>query len=131
MAHRLPNLEGKCQQIHGHSWWCELTINGHVGEHGILIDFASVKKVFREHLDGKYDHHLALSVDDPLLAGVELAASSNLDFIYPGLVVVPDDPTVENMAKWIGEYMRKQFGLDYGYHVKLWEAATNAATWEG
>lgn len=134
MAHRLWDLPGKCTQIHGHSWWCELTIIGTPDATGILIDFGDVKKKLRGYLDSTYDHHLCLDQDDPLLRvarDLELhEVLSDDHHLYPGLVITDGMPTVENVSMWIGEWAENTFGRGYHYKVDLWEASTNAATWE-
>jgi len=66
MAHRLSLLPGKCEQIHGHSWWVELEIIGPVNGEGIIFEFGAVKRVFRSYLDFEYDHHLLLNDSDPI-----------------------------------------------------------------
>jgi 6-pyruvoyl-tetrahydropterin synthase len=149
MAHRLTCLgRSKCANIHGHSWRVHLTIvdimgQPEDGQGNIIMDLGEVKKVMREWLDNTFDHHLALDRDDPLIdLIIELNGKPGLselfplatdlfEAFYPGYVLLPGPPTVENMARWIGEYAREQFGTGYGYYVKLYEAATNAATWEG
>jgi len=129
MAHRLWDLPGKCEHIHGHSWWCELTMWKRPDDRGIIVDFGEVKKAFRSYLDGTFDHRLALDVKDPLLAGMRTESTKAQDF-YPGLVIVPAMPTVENMSKWIGSWAEQNLPGMEQYEVRLWEASTNAAVWE-
>ena len=95
VAHRLMNLPGKCQAIHGHSMRIEIELIGDLNENGILegVDFAELKKDFRGMLDAKFDHHLVLNQDDP--------AATVLWGVVPGITEVPGDPTVENLARWI------------------------------
>lgn len=133
MAHRLWDLPGKCQQIHGHSWWCELTLFGPPDGRGIILDFHEVKVAFRAMLDSFYDHHLALDKDDPLIQKAYTRFGEGYDSIYPGVRLTPGMPTVENMSKWIGEWAQFHFSSDgiVSFKVDLWEAATNAATWQG
>ena len=123
MGHRLsmqPN--SKCFHFHGHSWWVELEISGEVGQDGMILDFAVVKHAWRHMLDVDFDHHMCLNVNDPLFDRCEVDDSW-------GFVTVECDPTVENMARIWGEWARKCFGEQYDYYIKVWEAATNAATW--
>lgn len=144
VAHRLLNLPGKCEQIHGHSMNVELMIHGHVDNNGLLDgrDFGNIKKVFREYLDSTFDHHLLLNEQDPW-AGL-LAAKSvlekhgpqpNDDFAWddypdlfeplPGLVKTPGDPTTENIAKWIAEWAANTFSCKV--NVIIQETGTNGA----
>ena len=127
MAHRLTETPGKCEQIHGHSWWVELEIGGDIDSAGILggLEFGEVKKVFRGFLDGKFDHRLLLNVCDPV---VDIRVD---DDTLPGLQVMQGDPTTENFARIVGEEMRNHFGTKFQYRVVVWETSVNAATWEG
>jgi 6-pyruvoyltetrahydropterin/6-carboxytetrahydropterin synthase len=126
MAHRLFETPGKCQQIHGHSWWVELEIIGDVDEHGLLgsLDFGTVKKVLREYMDKHFDHHLLLNFDDDIVV-------APVTKMLPGARFMKGDPTTENIAKLIGHDMRQHFGTGFQYIVTVWETSTNAATWQG
>jgi 6-pyruvoyltetrahydropterin/6-carboxytetrahydropterin synthase len=78
-AHRLPNVpEGhKCARLHGHSFRIEVHLSGEVDpDSGWVMDFADLKAAFRpihEQLDHNYLNEI------------------------PGL----ENPTSENLAKWI------------------------------
>lgn len=121
VAHRLYGLPGKCQNIHGHSMWVTMKLYGNViTENGLLagLDFADVKKTFRDHLDRRYDHHLLLNEEDPWAGPLvhsfkfddnsvqpETGRVGNL----PGVTTFPCDPTTENIARRIGVWAIDMF----------------------
>jgi len=129
MAHRLQ-LPGKCQNIHGHSWICTLEVFGDPDENGIIIDFHVLKEWFKKYLDVNYDHKLFLWLNDPWLLSLWDRTQSK-GLYPPGLYECTEDPTTENVAKWIGQMARMTFGLKYRYRVVLEEGLHNGATWEG
>lgn len=138
VAHRLYEMEGKCQQIHGHSMWVDLRLYGQLNGTGVLegLEFGAVKKRFRGWLDSTFDHHLLLNIKDPfaevLYRGVGTPDQNRrYDVIeamqLPGLMAMPGDPTTENIAKWIAEWSVEQWKLPVD--VLVHETAVNAASY--
>lgn len=128
VAHRLSETPGKCENIHGHSMWVDLELEGEVDKSGLLegIDFGDMKAAFRGYLDETYDHHLLLNKND------EICQISPVSDYLTGLVEVPGDPTTENIARWVGEWGKKNFSYISLYRIKVevWETHVNCATWE-
>jgi 6-pyruvoyltetrahydropterin/6-carboxytetrahydropterin synthase len=122
MAHRLFLTKGKCENIHGHSWWITLRLWGEIDEHGLLegLDFGGVKATFRKYLDTTYDHRLLLNKDDPWA-----------NYTLPGLREFEGDPTTELLAVEIAHVMsRLPMGGVLKLKVIVWETKVNNATWE-
>jgi 6-pyruvoyltetrahydropterin/6-carboxytetrahydropterin synthase len=65
-AHQLPWHDGKCRNLHGHSYRLEVTVTGPVGDQGIVVDFAEVKRVVERDVIAAYDHrYLNDLLDNP------------------------------------------------------------------
>lgn len=119
MAHRLSQTPGKCEQIHGHSWWATLCIRGQVDKQGLLagLEFGIVKQQFRAFLDEQYDHHLLLNTNDRDI-------SSGL----PGVRWMMGEPTTENIARDILLWAQTTFqGTGRQFRIEVWETSVNCA----
>jgi 6-pyruvoyltetrahydropterin/6-carboxytetrahydropterin synthase len=65
-AHQLPWHEGKCRNLHGHSYRLEVSVEGPLNEHGIVLDFADLKAVVKREVIDRYDHtYLNDLMDNP------------------------------------------------------------------
>ena len=61
-AHRLPNYDGKCSNLHGHHWVVEVAAEGNVSRStGMITDFSRLKE-FLELMCSKFDHKLVNDV---------------------------------------------------------------------
>ena len=88
-AHRLPHVPDghKCARLHGHSFRIELHLSGPVDpQAGWVMDFADVKAAFKPIYD-RLDHHYLNDI--------------------PGL----DNPTSEQLAKWIWDQTKPMLPL--------------------
>jgi 6-pyruvoyltetrahydropterin/6-carboxytetrahydropterin synthase len=83
-AHRLPNHDGKCRNLHGHSWVLKVWVWGQVIEavadpkEGMVMDYGDLKAVIQPIVD-------------------------ELDHRY--LNEICDVPTSENLLIWLADYL--------------------------
>lgn len=157
VAHRLYETPGKCENIHGHSMWVTLYIEGAMDEHNMVrgLDFADVKKTFRGYLDEEFDHRIVLNAADPFAgpivqvktpephthggtdapecttcrpSGYIIADPLQQQFL-PGLQTMNGDPTTEFLAQTIYQEMRTKYaGVR---QVDVWETSVNMASYNG
>ena len=65
-AHQLPWHPGRCRRLHGHHYQLEVTVEGPVDEHGIVVDFDDLRAVVEREVVQRYDHqYLNELIDNP------------------------------------------------------------------
>ena len=99
-AHRLPDYDGDCNNLHGHTWVVEFLIGGPVRKSGMVEDFKILKKL----LDGALPDHKYLN-----------------DFVQ--------NPTAENLAQYLFDKIAallKARGLKLK-QLELWENENSSA----
>lgn len=93
-AHALDGYEGKCKDIHGHSYHLKVTFLGkpktdnELSDCGMVVDFGEVKKVVKTYILPIFDHRLILRKDTRFQ---EIAP------INERIRLVDYQPTCENM----------------------------------
>ena len=106
-AHRLPNVPPghKCSRLHGHSFRIEVHVEGPIDPHlGWVMDFADLKAAFRPLFD-VLDHNYLNDV--------------------PGL----ENPTSENLARWVWDQLKPRLPLLSA--VTVHETCTSTSTYRG
>ena len=93
-AHALDGYEGKCKDIHGHSYHLKVTFLGkpktdnELSDCGMVVDFGEVKKVVKNYILPIFDHRFILRKDTRFQ---EIAP------INERIRLVDYQPTCENM----------------------------------
>ncbi|MDE4018465.1 6-carboxytetrahydropterin synthase QueD [Glaesserella parasuis] len=123
MAHMLDGHDGKCKNLHGHTYTLQVEIAGelHTGgaKSGMVMDYSDLKAVVKQHILDKMDHAFIL------------------DFTREKeLQVAPLPPTLdsknfclscrspaEQMAKYIFDTLTTE-GLPVSL-IRLWETPTS------
>lgn len=110
-AHHLHCYDGKCKNLHGHTYKLVITVSGYVNEIGIAIDFGDIKAMYNEEIKAKLDHRY-------------------LNEVLPNM-----NTTAENMIVWIWEQLDNYLinkGLKAQGHrleeLVLYETPTSSAT---
>lgn len=125
-AHFLSGYNGKCANIHGHTWTIEVEVRANslitAGEkRGMVIDFSDLKKSVKALAD-RYDH--TLIYEQGSLRESTLNALREEDF---SLTELPVRPTAENFAKLFYEALSKELPV---CSVTVYETPQNCATYE-
>lgn len=98
-GHRVYGHEGKCRHFHGHNYRIHFDVEAKDGSEtldrvGRVIDFSVIKSKLCEWLEISWDHKMLLWEKDP--EALELC-----DMDPDGVVLLPFNPTAENMAGYL------------------------------
>lgn len=116
-CHHLPNYNGKCANVHGHSYKLEVTVSaeknftmGHSSPYNnMVIDFSTLKGIVNAEVVNKYDHQ-----------------DLNEFFAMP---------TAESMVVEMFEDIRSKLNDMFDFvrleEVKLWETEDSYASFRG
>lgn len=110
-AHHLHQYQGKCKNLHGHTYRLVVTVSGFVDEIGMVIDFGDLKNIYQQAIESRLDHQ------------------------YLNEVLPPMNTSAENMIVWIWEqfeqglsedpYTKRNLQLE---EMSLYETPTSSAT---
>ena len=93
-GHSVTGHEGKCKHLHGHNYRIHFTcVADNLDDVGRVIDFSVGKEKLCMWIEDNWDHHFLIWEEDsraPFLMDVDET-----------LVIVPFNPTAENMAQYL------------------------------
>ena len=130
-GHALYGYDGKCKNVHGHSYKLSVTVIGKPIEvsnnvkFGMVIDFSDLKKIVKDEIVDVFDHATVFNKNTP---HVELA--KELEIRGHNVLLVDYQPTSEMMvidfAAKIKKYLPETIQL---HSLKLQETDTSFAEW--
>jgi len=91
-AHHLHAYEGKCKNLHGHTYKAVFGISGVPNDIGITVDFGEIKDIWKERIEPYLDHR------------------------YLNETLPKMNTTAENMVVWLFEQMEQ--ALQGSIHLK-------------
>ena len=130
-GHALYGYDGKCRNVHGHSYKLSVTVIGqpitdtnHV-KLGMVIDFGDLKKIVKSQIVDVFDHATILNKNSPHADLAEKIREHS-----PKVILVDYQPTTEMMiidfAKRIKQHLPNNIKL---HSLKLQETTTSYAEW--
>lgn len=130
-GHALYGYDGKCKNIHGHSYKLAVTVigspisdNNHV-KLGMVIDFGDLKKIVEEEIINPFDHATVFNKNTP-----HLKLAKELESIGHKVILANYQPTSENMVLDFAEKIKARLPKNIGLHsLKLRETETAYAEW--
>lgn len=130
-GHALYGHDGKCKNIHGHSYKLSVTIIGNPikntndSKYGMIMDFSDLKKIIKEEIVNRFDHATIFNKNTPHL---ELA--NNLKSMGHNIVLVDYQPTSEMLVLDFADKIKKRLPNNIKlFSLKLRETGTCYAEW--
>jgi len=112
-GHALREYKGKCENVHGHNYRVQITVEGErLNRIGLLVDFVELKRIVREVVD-RLDHQF-------------------INDLEPFTVI---NPSAENMAKYFYDEVSRRMDntpVDAPTRIaqiKIWETDTSIAVY--
>jgi 6-pyruvoyltetrahydropterin/6-carboxytetrahydropterin synthase len=87
-AHHLHCYDGKCMNLHGHTYKVIFGISGMVDDRGLMIDFGDIKDIWKNEIEIFLDHR------------------------YINETLPPMNTTAENIVVWIYEKMKESLSRE-------------------
>ncbi len=130
-GHALYGYDGKCRNVHGHSYKLSVTVIGtpitdtsHV-KLGMVIDFGDLKRIVKEDIEDVFDHATVFNKNTP---HIELA--KELKDRGHNVILVDYQPTSENMVIDFAKKIKARLPQNIELHsLKLQETETSYAEW--
>ena len=130
-GHALYGYDGKCRNVHGHSYKLSVTVIGkpigdlsHV-KYGMVIDFGDLKKIVKTEIVDVFDHATVFNKNTP---HVELA--KELEHRGHKILLVDYQPTSEMMVIDFSEKIKNRLPKNIKLHsLRLQETETSFAEW--
>lgn len=130
-GHALYGYDGKCKNVHGHSYKLSVTVigspitdSGNV-KYGMVIDFGDLKKIVKEEIVDVFDHATVFNKNTP---HIELAAELKKRDHH--VILVDYQPTSENMVIDFAKKIKDRLPNNINLHsLRLQETETSFAEW--
>lgn len=130
-AHVLYNYDGKCKNMHGHSYKLFVTVKGtpindiNNVKNGMVVDFGDIKKIVKEEIVDVWDHAVLLNALTPHKEfGEDLAQKGHK------VIECNYQPTCENMLYEIAEKIKNKLPSHVQLaYLKLHETENSYGEW--
>lgn len=130
-GHALYGYDGKCKNVHGHSYKLSVTVIGSPitdtqnVKYGMVIDFGDLKKIVKEEIVDVFDHATVFNKNTP---HIELA--KELEDRGHHVILVDYQPTSEMMVVDFAQKIKARLPQNISLHaIKLQETDTSFAEW--
>lgn len=130
-GHALFGYDGKCKDLHGHSYKLFVTVIGTpIGDaqnvkNGMVIDFGDLKSIVNQEVIKPYDHAIFLNGNSP-----DLQIAYFLQAQGHNVAVVDFQPTSENLITFFAEKIQPKLPPNVTlFSLRLQETESSFAEW--
>ena len=130
-AHALWGYDGKCREVHGHSYRLFVTVKGEPisdmssPKLGMVMDFGELKAIVAREITDRLDHSFVMR----RTAEAEALAVA-MQSQFTNVVLVDYQPTCENMLADFAARLQRALPSEVElYSLRLHETATSYAEW--
>lgn len=130
-AHMLSNYDGKCNNLHGHTYKLQVTLEGKTSKNTyMVIDFNKLKSILDSAVMQKFDHAIIFSGADAREESENELLRWVVKYHKKSLVLESGKTTCENMVPYIKEFIKEELAerdLNFSVSIRLWETPTSFA----
>lgn len=130
-AHVLYNYDGKCKNMHGHSYKLFVTVKGKPinnlddPKNGMVVDFGDIKKIVNSEIIDVWDHAVLVNGDSP-----HKELGQDLEGKGHKVIFCNYQPTCENMLYDIAEKIQNKLPKEVQLaYLKLHETENSYGEW--
>ena len=130
-GHALYGYDGKCRNVHGHSYKLSVTVIGKPitdtseVKLGMVIDFGDLKKIVKEEIVDKFDHATVFNKNTP-----HVTLAKELTDRGHNVILADYQPTSENMVIDFAAKIKSRLPDNISlFSLKLQETETFFAEW--
>jgi 6-pyruvoyltetrahydropterin/6-carboxytetrahydropterin synthase len=130
-AHALHGYDGKCKNIHGHSYQLFVTIIGTPikekdhPKNGMVLDFGDLKRIVKTEIVDVFDHSIVLNQNSD-----HLDLAKRISDYSHRIVMVDYQPTSEMMLFDFAKKIKAKLPDFVSLHsIKLYETNNSYAEW--
>ncbi|AKO45058.1 6-carboxytetrahydropterin synthase QueD [[Haemophilus] ducreyi] len=123
MAHMLDGHDGKCQNLHGHTYKLQVEVSGELvsngAKRGMVMDYSDLKNIVKREILDLMDHAYIYDLNNERESQVAKLLLELDSKVYG----IPSRTTAEQIAKYMFEKLA-QVGLPVSL-IRLWETPTS------
>ena len=129
MAHMLDGHDGKCKNLHGHTYSLKVGLKGDLiqtgSNKGMVMDYGDIKDVVTKHILSKMDHAFIFDINSEFETDIANILIKNNQKVYS----LKKRTTAENLSKHIYKILKQE--ISEVLFVEIGETLSSSAQYGG